>query len=220
MRVRGIAPDMHKRAFIQPLESALLSALLIGTVLTPGAARATSSLSPLELTQLKYSLKARDALLGIAGDSKPVELSQKESDYWVVTFVSSRCPCSAAHEARLKELAERYKASKFSFLGVHSNADETQDEARAHFEKARFPFPVLSDRHGQWAHALGALKTPHAYIIDARSGSIVYQGGVDDSTHPDRASRFYLAEALEDLAAGKAPRLSQTRALGCQIKRN
>ncbi len=211
---------MQKRALPRSVEWLLLSTLLVAGTLNSAEAWSASALSPVELTQLKYSLKARDALIGMTGDSKPTEPNSKESDYWVVTFVSSRCPCSAAHEARLKELAERYKTSKFTFLGVHSNADETQEEARAHFEKTRFPFPVLSDQHGQWAHALGALKTPHSYIIDARSGAIVYQGGVDDSTHPDRASRFYLAEALEDLAAGKAPRLSQTRALGCQIKRD
>lgn len=211
---------MLMRALNPSVEWFLLPALLAATAMTAEKAWAAPSLSPLEWTQLKYSLKVRDALLGVTADSKPTALNSKESDYWVVTFVSSRCPCSAAHEARLKELAERYKTSKFSFLGVHSNADETQDEARAHFEKVRFPFPVLSDRHGQWAQTLGALKTPHAYIIDARSGTIVYQGGVDDSTHPDRASRFYLAEAIEDLSTGKAPRVSQTRALGCQIKRD
>jgi len=211
---------MQKRRILQSIEVILIPFLLgVGTV-APRPSHAAVSLSPLELTQLKYSLKARDALLGAETAPVPTERFLNDSDYWVVTFVSSRCPCSAAHESRIKALAERYKKSKFAFLGVHANADETQEEARAHFEKARFPFPVLSDRLGQWAHSLGALKTPHAYIINARSGAIVYQGGVDDSTHPDRASRFYLSEALEDLSDGKAPRVSQTRALGCQIKRD
>jgi hypothetical protein len=85
---------------------------------------------------------------------------------------------------------------------------------------AGLPFPILSDKHSQWINALGAMKTPHSYIIEARTGNVLYQGGIDDSTHPDRASRFHLAEAIEDLKAGKSPRVSQTRALGCQIKRN
>lgn len=134
----------------------------------------------------------------------------------VLVFLSSRCPCSAAHEETLKKLALKYQSEGFEFLGIHSNQDEPLDAARDHFSKAGLPFPVLQDSGGALAKKWGALKTPHAFILQ-KEGQVVFSGGVSDRRDPQDASRNYLQEAMDDLKAAHSVRTPHARALGCVI---
>lgn len=134
----------------------------------------------------------------------------------VVVFVSSKCPCSQSHEPTVAKLAGRFK--DFTFLGVNANADETEAEAKEHFAKAALPFPVVRDEGGKLADRLGALKTPHAFVL-GRDGEVLFSGGVDDSHLAESASEHFLADALSAIRDGKAPARKQVRALGCVIQR-
>lgn len=136
----------------------------------------------------------------------------------VVLFLSARCPCSASHEERLKGLFEKYSKQGFQFVAVHSNQDESDLETLPHFKKAELPFAVLNDPGAEIANALGALKTPHSYVISPR-GEILYQGGVDDSHDAHTAKKYYLETALNQVIAGEKPSPSEVRVLGCVIKR-
>lgn len=135
----------------------------------------------------------------------------------VVVFVSSRCPCSMAHEPKLRALHERFAPQGVRFIGVSSNADETDAEAREHFKAGTIGFPVIRDSGARLADAFGALKTPHAFVV--RNGRILYQGGVDDSVSGAPGATPLLASALEAIQAGREPERARGRALGCVIKR-
>ena len=137
----------------------------------------------------------------------------------VVVFLSAKCPCSQSHEPKLRDLAREFGPKGFRFVGIHSNADEPSALSGTHFEAAKLGFPVHEDSNAKWADALGALKTPHAYIID-REGRTLFQGGVDDSSLAAESHKQFLRDALEDVAAGREPRVALARALGCMIKRN
>jgi peroxiredoxin len=135
----------------------------------------------------------------------------------VVAFLSARCPCSASHEATLAALAKEFGAQA-RFVGIHSNADESEQESVEHFKKSALPFPVIQDSGAKLADRFGALKTPHVFVI-AANGDVVFQGGVDDSHDAKRASREYLKAALQDLRAGHAPQINLARSIGCVIRR-
>ena len=135
----------------------------------------------------------------------------------VVVFLSARCPCSRSHEPGLAGLAREFGARGVKFVGVHSNADETPEEARIHFAQAALGFEVLQDAGAKSADALGALKTPHAYVF--QDGQLVYQGGVDDSATASRAQRHFLRDTLQALIEGRSPPSARARSLGCVIKR-
>jgi len=140
--------------------------------------------------------------------------------YWIITFISARCPCSQAHQGRLFELYQEFgKDPQFQFVGVHANADEKEAESKSYFDLQKFPFPIFRDTQQKWLEHFPALKTPHVYIYSEADQKIVYQGGVDDSSHPLTSKTFYLREALEDLRAHQPIRNPKTRALGCQIRR-
>lgn len=150
--------------------------------------------------------------------SQPVKfpVANQNKNGTVVVFLSAKCPCSDSHVSLLKQLAQRYKT--FQFIGVHANADEPAALAQSYFKKASLGFEVISDPQQRLADSLRAFKTPHAFVLD-RAGQIMYQGGVTDSSKADRAERFYLDEALQDITSGQPVRTAEGRTLGCVILR-
>jgi peroxiredoxin len=136
----------------------------------------------------------------------------------VVVFLSSRCPCSSSHEESLKKLHQEFASQGFNFIGIHSNQDESTSEAETHFKQVSLPFPVLQDDGAKLANALGALKTPHVYVLSP-SGELLFQGGVDDSHIAQIAKKPYLKNALLQIQQGQRPDPSEVRVLGCVIKR-
>lgn len=175
----------------------------------------------LMLLSLTTTASALEPLTEIKGQnvvtSENVSFSfPSSSPFTVLIFMSAKCPCSASHEVLLKDLAEQYK--EYSFVGVHANADEDAEITTAHFKAASLPFPVLQDMKGTLANKLGALKTPHAFVLN-KKGEVIYQGGVTDSHVGPTAKRHFLKEVLEDLRAQKIPRHKEGRALGCYIQR-
>ncbi len=134
----------------------------------------------------------------------------------VLVFLSAKCPCSASHEELLNKLSAEYK--DFTFVAIHSNADENAVDTKTHFEATHLSFPIIQDHKNAWANQLGALKTPHAFVLN-NQGEIIYQGGVTDSHVGPSAKKQFLKDALEDIRSGKTPRLKEGRALGCFIQR-
>ncbi len=131
----------------------------------------------------------------------------------VIIFMSSKCPCSKAHEPLLAQFAQRYSA-KVDFVGVVAGGEP---EAKEHFEKAHLPFPIVQDLGYSLSNALGARATPHVFVH--QRDRLVYQGGIDNSHDPARATEGYLEPVLEALVAGKTSPFSEKRSLGCIIRR-
>lgn len=146
---------------------------------------------------------------------KPINISQINKGL-VVVFLSSTCPCSNSHIKELISLSEKFK--DLTFLAVHSNADESVDEAKEYFKQAKLPFDVLRDENSKIANLLSASKTPHAFLISPK-GDILYNGGVTDSSDGRLAKEFYLRKAIEDFLLGKKVNHAKTRTLGCVISR-
>ncbi|MBS1960657.1 MAG: redoxin family protein [Bdellovibrionales bacterium] len=136
----------------------------------------------------------------------------------VVAFLSAVCPCSGSHEAELESLRAKYEAEGFRFIGVHANQDEAPAPTAAHFKSSPIRFPIVEDAGAKLADAVGALKTPHVYVVKP-DGEILYQGGVDDSHQASAAQKHFLADALAAIASGRRPDVAQARTLGCVISR-
>ncbi len=156
----------------------------------------------------------------------------------VIVFVSARCPCSLSHEPVLIRLAREFGPHGFQFIGVHSNADESEDFARREFLRRgnlrgkHFPFPLLNDPDSKIANQFEAFKTPHVYVVDPR-GKVLFQGGVDDvselvldeklnideTNYQQSVKRQFLRDALLDVQATREPAEKKVRVLGCVINR-
>lgn len=134
----------------------------------------------------------------------------------VLVFLSSKCPCSNSHVGVLKALANEYK--EFSFVAVHSNADETVADAKSYFTSVDLPFPVIQDEKTTIADEWKAIKTPHVFVISPE-GKTLYKGGVTNSNNGPKADVQFLRDALADLQAGRAVKVAEGRTLGCAITR-
>ncbi len=148
--------------------------------------------------------------------SKEITVSAEGKKGLVAIFLSAKCPCSNSHISELKNLSKSFP--EFSFVAIHSNADENKDISIAYFEKNLLPFPTIEDQKTTLANLFQAYKTPHAYILSP-NGDVIYQGGVTNSHDFEKSDRKYLREALTDIDAGKSVRTPEARTLGCSIAR-
>lgn len=148
-----------------------------------------------------------------------IVFNEKESSFKfsVIIFLSARCPCSNSHIDELKDLSKKYH-STVQFVAVHSNQNETQEEAKIYFKKQNLNFPIISDSGAKIADEFKAFKTPHVFVLNQKA-EIIYRGGVSSSQHFSPDVKKYLREVLEDIVDGKSPRHTETRSLGCVILR-
>ncbi len=97
--------------------------------------------------------------------------------------------------------------------GTEANQKAVQDWKMGH--------PVLIDEDGAVGHLYGAEKTPHMYLIDAE-GTLRYAGALDNAPigEVDGEGELtpYFQDAIDQLSAGKAIELVETKAYGCSVK--
>ena len=151
------------------------------------------------------------------GQATRIEL-KKAKTATVAVFLSAKCPCSIGHEATLKELYEKFQPKGFQFIGINSNAQEKVETSRPHFSAVSLGFPVIRDENSQIANELGALKTPHAFVISPQ-GDILFSGGVDDCKTGQKPKRQYLRDALDSVSRNLKPDPNEVKTLGCAIER-
>jgi hypothetical protein len=74
------------------------------------------------------------------------------------------------------------------------------------------------DGGAAFAKALGASRTPHAFVFDSNN-ALIYVGTIDDSPgDPGNVKKTYLSDALTAMVGGSAIGVPKTEAFGCTIK--
>lgn len=142
-------------------------------------------------------------------------------DVGVFVFVRADCPIANRYAPEISRLAEEYGARGVRFALVYVDPDETPQTVRAHLDEYGLALPALRDRRHELVEAAAATVTPTAAVV-SDGGVIVYRGRIDDR-FPDlgkarrSANRRDLAEALEDVLAGRRVEVPQTEAVGCFI---
>ncbi len=159
-------------------------------------------------------------------DHKKVSLDDyKDQKGVVVVFTCNHCPYAVLYEARLVELQKQFGPKKFPVIAINPNdstivpADGFSKMITNAAEKG-FNFPYLLDDE-QLFKKYGATRTPHVYLLknEGKHFSVAYIGAIDDN--PQDASDVkdaYVAQAIEAILAGKKPKVTETRAVGCTIK--
>ncbi len=154
-----------------------------------------------------------------AVDGSPASFADltRRSPWTVVVFVSRSCPCVAAHWDRLEALAKTYQPRGVQFAVVDPEVDTTAQSLAT--EARDYSVPVYRDEGARLANALGAEYATYTVIAD-RDGRPHYRGGLDSdkmTLHPD--ARLFVRDALEDLLAGREPRVAEGKALGCMLRK-
>ncbi len=143
----------------------------------------------------------------------------------VVAFVGAECPLAKLYGTRLGDMAKRY-GSQVAFVGVDSNQQDSIQEIAAYAQRHGIEFPILKDPGNAVADQFAAARTPEVFVLD-RQRMVRYHGRVDDQYGFDDGvgfqrpapSRKDLAEAIDQLLAGKEVSVPSTTAIGCHIGR-
>jgi peroxiredoxin len=140
----------------------------------------------------------------------------------VVLFIGTQCPINNAYMPLLAELHKTYAPRGVTFVAINANCQDTPVRIAAHAKEHGIPFPVLKDTANRVADLFAARRTPEAFVLDA-NGRILYRGRIDDQfgigyrrTQPTRRD---LAEALDEVLAGKPVSQPRTQVAGCAIAR-
>lgn len=140
----------------------------------------------------------------------------------VLVFLGTDCPVGNLYAPRLAELNSAYKDKGVVFLGINSNARETEAEIAAHAKEHGLNFPVLKDRNNLAADITRAERTCEALVIDGRA-RLVYRGAIDDQygqgARKDKPDHQYVRDALDAVLAGKPVEVKATPVAGCVIDR-
>ncbi|HEV8606526.1 MAG TPA: thioredoxin family protein [Tepidisphaeraceae bacterium] len=159
-------------------------------------------------------------------DGKHYSLANfKGSKLLIIVFSCNHCPFVIGSEDRMNKLFADYSPKGVAMAAINSNetVGHPTDSMEHMIQRAKdknFRFPYLRDDSQQVALAYGALRTPHFYLFD-QSRNLRYTGRMDDNPrNPGRETTHELRDALDDLLAGRQPRVAVTNPVGCNVKWN
>ena len=156
-------------------------------------------------------------------DNRRYSLSSFEGkQVLVVVFSCNHCPYVRDYETRMVSIQRDYAGKGVQFVAINSNDDKSYPEdgypqmVKRAKEKG-FNFPYVRDASQKAAEAYGAVCTPHVFAFD-KDRRLRYRGRIDDSRDPSAVKSPDLRNALDDMVAGRNPRVADTRPFGCSIK--
>lgn len=169
-----------------------------------------------------------DSIIGIGECIPPVQLTdlsgcrrsvgESRGQILILNFWSAECPWSERADVLLVEALSTW-SGRVVLWTVAANANEPDDLIRTEAKRRGLPL-VLRDPDQTLVNRLGALTTPHVFVLDD-SGRLRYRGAIDDVTFRKRnPSVNYVRQAVEALLAGESPDPAETLAYGCTIVRN
>ncbi|MFZ5553058.1 MAG: thioredoxin family protein [Bacteroidota bacterium] len=155
---------------------------------------------------------------------------KKESGLLVV-FSCNSCPFvvggeeSEGWEGRYNGLYSICKSVGIGMVLVNSNeakrdGDDSFANMQARAKDKKYKSYYVMDTGSQLANAFGAKTTPHVFLFGSDM-KLIYKGAIDDNVKsPKEVTSHYLQMALREVKSGKAITTSETKAVGCSIKRS
>lgn len=136
----------------------------------------------------------------------------------VFLFWSDRCPWVARYEARVDSLVATYgdRGVQFVFVAAtdRSGRPEGAAEPRSRPDAGTAALHVR-DPNARLARALGATRTPHAFVF-GEDWTLRYAGGIDDSpSTPGTVGDAYLRDVVQALVSDREVSQDPQTAFGC-----
>ncbi len=155
-------------------------------------------------------------------EGKDVSLSDFKGRIVVLEWFNDECPFVRAHYDKattMIDLSKKYKAKNVVWLAINSTNNATETKYKQFIKNHVLPYPILDDRSGVVGRAYGAKTTPHIFIVDGE-GTIVYDGGIDDSPMGRKGAKGinYVDAALASLTGGESVVNPKTKPYGCNVK--
>jgi hypothetical protein len=138
----------------------------------------------------------------------------------VLIFYWHDCPISNGYAPELNRIyASR---TNFAFYVVQTDPALSSSAAREHARQYDLQMSVLLDPVHRLVRLTKATVTPEAVVV-GKDGKVLYRGRIDDlyaalGKKRAAATQHDLLDALDNIAAGKAVKRSETKAIGCLIQ--
>jgi peroxiredoxin len=140
----------------------------------------------------------------------------------VVIQTCNHCPYVIAWNPRLRAVAEEYADRGVRFLAINSNdasryPADSLDHMKRFVSDQSWPIPYLYDESQEVARSLGAIATPHVFVLDSEH-RLAYQGA-PDADHTDASKNAeWLRGAIDAVLAGGEADPQETPPRGCSVK--
>lgn len=155
---------------------------------------------------------------------KSVSLNDvKTSQGLLVIFSCNTCPYVKLNEGRIRDITALCQKQGLGCIIINSNeAQRTEDDSfdeMVKFAKAQnYTCPYVVDASSKMADAFGATRTPQCFLFNNKG--LVYKGAIDDNVKdPAQVKDYYIKDAIEAMLKGNAPKIQETKSIGCTIKR-
>ena len=169
-------------------------------------------------------------MMGIDGNANTL-LDLKGDKGLLVIFSCNTCPFVVGNgsktegwEGRYNGLAELAESLDIGMVLVNSNeakreGDDSLAAMKEHAMEAGYTMPYVVDEGSKLANACGARTTPHVYLYNSKL-ELAYRGSIDDNVNrSEEVKERYLHMAMQRMAEGKKIKTTETKAIGCSIKR-
>ena len=174
---------------------------------------------PLGSSIPKADLKLKD----ISGKEVSLKDAKKKNGL-LVMFSCNTCPWVIKNQSRTIEAAKYALSNEIGVILLNSNEGQRDDadsysEMKEYASNQGYSWYYAIDKDNILADEFGANRTPECFLFNAE-GKHVYHGAIDDN--PGDASsvtRKHLKMAMEEMISGKDVTVTESRSMGCSIKR-
>jgi mono/diheme cytochrome c family protein len=153
------------------------------------------------------------------GGDATLPANDPDAKFVVVAFISFECPVAKSYLAPLADLKKAYAGKGVSFAAICP--DEGAAEVKRQAAEFKLAVPAYADPQLKAVRELGAERVPEVFVLDSK-GVIRYRGRIDDrwitpGKQNPRMATPDLANALDELLAGKRVTVERTPTVGCPV---
>lgn len=144
----------------------------------------------------------------------------------VMIFTNHACNYSQLYIDRLNVLSEQMKPRGIRIVAIESkisSLENTSNSLDEYFRNQKLSFDYLIDLDNEVARSFNAQSSPHVFLLIKKEAGfqIVYDGSIDNNSRkPERVTKQYLRDAIEQLLSGEEIRYPKTKSIGCNLSTN
>ncbi|KQX15374.1 thioredoxin family protein [Flavobacterium sp. Root420] len=146
---------------------------------------------------------------------------------YIVVFTCNTCPYAVGYEQRIIDLDNKFRPQGYPVIAINPNDPEastadTFEKMQELAKNKKYPFPYLFDAGQKITDQYGAKRTPHIFIVSktAKGNVVEYVGAIDNDPEGNNAQKTkYAEDVIASLKSNQKPAITQTKEIGCTVKR-
>lgn len=142
-----------------------------------------------------------------------------------IIFTNHQCQYARLYLDRISDINEQLKGQGIKLVVIESKIESFEGSTQSldqFIASNNLAFTYLIDFDNSVSSQFAAQSSPHAFLLKKlpEGLKLIYSGSIDNNSRkPERATKKYLADAIEGLLNSSADFKSKTKAVGCSIDR-